>query len=272
MSAAAEFDAWSAGQNYEHYMGRWSRGIAALFLDWLAPPAQADWLEVGCGTGALTEEILADADPRSIIATDRSADFVSYAEQLIDDSRVRFAIADALDLPGPDASTDIVTSALVLNFVEDRLAALAEMRRVLRPGGVLSFYVWDYPGGGMGIIDAFWTAAAEVDPDAAELRENARFPFCTKDRLNTLCEGAGIPNAEIAAIEMDAVFPDFESFWYPFTLGSGPAPSYCMSLPPDQRYHVKEHLAALVETGGPIVLPARAWAVRADKIGWRFPN
>ncbi len=98
--------------------------------------------------------------PRSIKATDQSSDFVAHAREALSDPRASFAVADALDLPADDASIDVITAALVLNFVPDRTAGLKEMCRTLRPGGLLSFYVWDYPGGGMGFIDAFWKAAA----------------------------------------------------------------------------------------------------------------
>src|SRR5215213_4631044 len=148
MSTPAEFDAWSAGQNYKHYMGRWSRRIAAKFIEWLAPLRDATWLEIGCGTGALTAAILARCSPRSIAAVDPSKDFVAYVRSAIEDKRAHFEVADAQKLPLQNRSIDIVTSGLVLNFIPDTAAALAEMQRVLKPDGVLSFYVWDYPGGG----------------------------------------------------------------------------------------------------------------------------
>ncbi len=266
MSANSEFDSWSAGQNYEHYMGRWSRKVAAEFLQWLSAPAEADWLEIGCGTGALTNAILTSAAPSSILAIDQSPDFIAHAKASTYDSRADFKVATAHELPLPDSSTDVVTSALVLNFVPDKQLALREMLRVLRPGGLLSFYVWDYPGGGMGFIDVFWKAAAEVDPGAAELDENARFPFCTKVGLGQLCADVGLENVDISAIETETVFADFDAFWHPFTLGAGPAPGYCMSLPESDRLKLKDRLAANLGTDGPVVLKARAWGVKAPKI------
>lgn len=263
MTTQSEFDAWSAGQSYEHYMGRWSRRIAAEFVDWVAPAANADWLEVGCGTGALTKTILSTAAPRSILATDQSADFVTHAEKDNKDSRASFAVAEAMHLPSGDASVDIVTSALVMNFIPDRQKALAEMRRVLRPDGQVVFYVGDYHGGGMGFIDAFWKAAAEIDPDALALDESARFPFCQKDGLAELCNDAGLVDAEIATIEVETRFPDFEAFWHPFTLGAGPAPGYCKALQEAGQQKLKQRLTDKLGADGPVVLPARAWAVKA---------
>jgi SAM-dependent methyltransferase len=259
----AEFDAWSAAQSYEHYMGRWSRRIAAKFIDWVDPPPDADWLEVGCGTGALTQAVLSQASPLSILSTDRSADFVAHARSEIADARASFQVADAAELPCPDACVDVVTSGLVLNFIPDRQTALAEMRRVLRPGGVAAFYVWDYPGGGMGFIDVFWKAAAELDPGAVDLDESARFPFCQPRGLTELCSSAGACKSEIAAIEEVTRFPGFDAFWHPFTLGAGPAPGYVQSLSEDRRQRLKDHLAAKLGTTGDLTLPARAWAVKA---------
>lgn len=263
MASEAEFDAWSAGQSYEHYMGRWSRKIAAGFLAWLDPHADADWLEIGCGTGALTEAILQKASPRSIKATDQSSDFVDHARQAISDPRASFAVVDALELPADNASIDVITAALVLNFIPDRTAGLKEMRRTLRPGGLLSFYVWDYPGGGMGFTDTFWKAAASLDGDAAKLDEALRFPFCTPEGLLAMCREAGIADASIEVIEVSTEFPDFEAFWHPFTLGAEPAPGYCMSLSDDRRNQLKELLGSALGSEGPVRLPARAWAVTA---------
>ncbi|PSJ54165.1 class I SAM-dependent methyltransferase [Kumtagia ephedrae] len=265
MNDIAGFDAWNAGQNYEHYMGRWSRQIAAKYVEWLAPPRDAAWLEVGCGTGALTEAILSHCGPRSLLSTDPSDAFLAHARSTIDDRRVRFEAASGQGLPADDASMDVVAAALVLNFVPDRPSALAEMQRVLKPDGWLSFYVWDYPGGGVGFIDAFWKAAAEVDPEAAVLDERRRFPFCTRDGLAKICHAAGLRSLAIEPIEIETVFLDFEAFWRPFTLGAGPAPGYCASIPEGHRAVLKSHLASALKSNGPIRLAARAWAVKAHR-------
>lgn len=263
MDRSTEFDAWSVGRNYEQYMGRWSRQLAGRFLDWLEPPRAADWLDIGCGTGALTGAILEQAAPRSILALDPSADFVAYARAAISDDRADFMVGDAAALPAT-ASVDVAAAALVLNFIPDRVAALREMRRVLKPDGVLSFYVWDYPSGGMGMIDAFWKAAAELDPRAAALDEALRFPFCTRDGLAALCRDAGLAAPVIETIETETEFADFEAFWHPFTLGAGPAPGYCMNLPVEAREALRQRLAERLGSG-PIRLGARAWAVKASR-------
>ncbi|MCB1492380.1 MAG: class I SAM-dependent methyltransferase [Rhodobiaceae bacterium] len=263
MASTAQHDSWSAGRSYDHYMGRWSRLIAHEFLDGLNAPGNADWADIGCGTGALTRTILDTRNPRSVTAVDMSEGFVDHARSEIPDPRAEFRVGDAQALPLADDSVDIATSALVLNFVPDMPKALGEMRRIARDGGMLSFYVWDYPGGGIGFIDAFWSAAAAVDPAARALNEADRFPFCTPEGLAGICEQAGLADASIRPIEVPTVFADFEAFWHPFTLGAGPAPGYCMSLPDEQRNRLKDELRKVVGGDGEIRLPARAWAVVA---------
>ncbi len=265
MGEASRHDAWGAGDSYDAYMGRWSRRIAPRFLDWFDAPPALDWLEVGCGTGALTEAILVRGAPSSLVCIDPSEGFLATAEGRIADGRVSFRVADGQALAEPDASRDIIVSGLVLNFLPDRQRALAETRRVLRPGGLLGFYVWDYPGGGVGFMRAFWTAAAAIDPSAAELGEGGRFPFCTPEGLAGLVEDAGLSIVGGASIEDDAVFGDFDDFWRPFTLGAGPAPGYCASLAPAARERLRERLEADLprEPDGSIRTRLRAWAVKA---------
>jgi SAM-dependent methyltransferase len=263
MTQPAQFDAWSAGENYELYMGRWSRQLAVDFLRWLEPPHGVQWLEIGCGTGALTTALLSECKPHSILAIEPSKDFVAYARSAVTDKRVTFEMADAGSLPAPNSTFDAVTSALVLNFIPDRPAALAEMRRVLKPMGLLSFYVWDYPGGGMGFISEFWRAATAIDENAANLTEVKRFPFCTREGLTALCREAGLASPTIEPLEIETTFPDFEAFWRPFTLGAGPAPGYCLALAEDKRARLKAKLAENLGTKGPVRLIGRAWAVKA---------
>jgi SAM-dependent methyltransferase len=264
MTTTSRHDAWQAGDSYEQYMGRWSRQIAPRFLDWLDVPAGLDWLEVGCGTGALSSAIIARCTPKSLVSIDPSAGFLAAARANLPNERVAFEVGDAQALPVESASKDVVVSALVLNFVPDRGRAVAEMKRVLRTGGKAGFYVWDYPGGGVAFMRAFWQVATELDPAAADLTEDKRFPFCTPDGLRALVNEAGMA-PEIAAIEVPTVFKDFDDYWRPYTLGAGPAPGYCTSLAPDARQRLKERLSKSLPTrdDGSIHLAARAWAVRA---------
>jgi len=129
---------------YDRFMGRWSRGVGSVFLDWLAPPAGARWLEVGCGSGTFTGQVLDACAPASMSTVDPSKSQIDYASGQPISQRVDFRIADAQALPFPDATFDVVASALVLNFIPDRPRGLSEMRRVTRPGGVVAGYVWDF--------------------------------------------------------------------------------------------------------------------------------
>jgi SAM-dependent methyltransferase len=264
MAEASRHDAWQAGDRYEAYMGRWSRLLAPRFLDWLDAPEGLDWLEVGCGTGALSAAIVARCNPRSLIAVDPSADFIATARASVADARVEFLTGDAQQLALAADSRDVVVSSLVLNFVPDRAKALAEMQRVTRPGGTIAFCVWDYSGGGMELMHAFWTAASALDPAARDLAEDKRFPFCTKDGLSDLARSTGLTRIDCVPLSVPTVFRDFEDYWHPFTLGAGPAPGYCISLAPDARQRLEEKLRDSLprREDGSISLSARAWAVK----------
>lgn len=265
MAEQSRHDAWSSGDSYDAYMGRWSRQIAPLFLNWLAPDPSLDWVEVGCGTGALSAEILARTSPRSLRSIDPSAGFIAKASSAIDDPRVSFSVGDAQSLSLPPASADIVVSALVLNFIPDRQKGLAEMRRITRPGGSIALYVWDYPGGGVEFMRAFWTAAVALDPAARDLTEDKRFPFCTPEGLTALLASSGLDRITCAPLTAPTVFGDFEDYWRPFTLGAGPAPGYCANLPPEHQQRLKDRLSATLprQSDNSITLQSRAWALRA---------
>jgi SAM-dependent methyltransferase len=256
-------DRWAGGDDYESYVGRWSRLVAEEFIDWLDALPGRTWLDVGCGTGALAASITAHAAPACVVAIDQSADFVAHAEEQIDDRRVVFLVGDATSLPLAGASVDVVVSGLVLNFVPDPLAAVSELRRVARPGGTIAAYVWDYADG-MQPIRAFWDAAIELDASARDADEAVRFPLCDPDQLQNLFAEAGLSDVSTRAIDVDARFRDFDDYWTPFLSGVGPAPGYCAALPADQREALRAHLLTRVSPSGPgsISMSARAFAVR----------
>lgn len=260
MAKSSDHDTWSLGHSYDEYMGRWSRAVAARFLDELAPAPDLEWVDVGCGTGALAARIAAACSPLAVTGVDPSADFVAAAAATVTAARFEVGTADALPL-GPD-SVDVVASALAYNFVPDRPAALAEFRRVCRPGGTLAFYVWDYPGGGVGFIDEFWRHASVLDPAAGALDEAARFPFCTDTGLAGDVIAAGFVDVTVRPIEIATPFVDFDAFWYPFTLGAGPAPGYLAGLEPEACERLRGALAVTLH-GRTERLTARAWAVTA---------
>lgn len=256
---------WADAEAYERYIGRWSRLVAVEFVDWLAVPASSAWLDVGSGSGALSQAILAGSDPSSLLGIDPSSSFVDAAGRSITDSRVRFAVAGAEQIPATDDAFDAVVSGLVLNFVPDVQAALAELRRVTRADGVIAAYVWDYAGR-MDLLRAFWDAAAALDPAAVEFDEGRRFQICDSDTLEAAFSDAGLKAVRVRAIDVPTVFEDFDAYWEPFLGAVGPGPAYVASLDPAARERLRERLRATLPTqaDGSIHLIARAWAVRGQ--------
>jgi len=259
-------DRWASGDVYEPYVGRWSRLVAREFLAWLDAPTGLDWLDVGCGTGALTEAVAGGCAPERLAGIDPSAGFLDFARRRLGDSGVELRQADAQDLPFAAAGFDRVVSGLVLNFVPDQPRASAEMARVARPGGEVALYVWDYADG-MELMRHFWDAAVALDPLARALDEGRRFPICRPEPLLKLFEGAGLASVETRAIDVPTVFRDFDDYWSPFLGGQAPAPGYCMSLGEEARAALRERLRASLPArpDGSIHLVARAWAVRGRK-------
>jgi SAM-dependent methyltransferase len=256
-------DVWALGDAYERYVGRWSRLVAEAFLPWLAVPAGLRWLDVGCGTGALTASVLALAEPAEVVAVDTSEGFLSTARANISDPRATFRSADAQSLPLPDDHFDVVVSALALNFVPDPPQAVAQFARVAAPGGVVAAYVWDYEQG-MGMMRQFWDAATELDATVAQRDEARRFPMCNPDPLRTLWTDAGLHDVVVHPIDVPTVFADFNDYWQPFLAGQGPAPAYTMSLPQEHRLALGDLLRTRLpyQADGSVALTARAWAIR----------
>lgn len=262
MSASHPSDTWERGSPYERYIGRWSRRIAPLFLAWLDAPASRRWLDVGCGTGALSASILDRCAPASVVGVDPSDGFLELARAHLG-ARARFLVGDAGSLPLDRGACDMVVSGLVLNFVPALPVALAEMRRVTKPGGTIAAYVWDYADR-MEIIRLFWDAAVASDPAAERLHEGTRFPLCHPEVLQRAFAAAGLGDVRTTALDLMAVFVDFDDYWQPFLGGQGPAPAYLMSLAQGQRSELGARLRSAIpaEPNGVIRLRARAWAVR----------
>jgi SAM-dependent methyltransferase len=256
-------DVWAAGEAYEPYVGRWSRLVAREFLAWLAVPAGGRWLDVGCGTGALTESILAAASPVAVTGVDAAEGYLAFARQKVADPRANFESGDAQALPVDSAAFDAAVSALVLNFVRRPEAMVAEMARAVRPGGLVAAYVWDYAGA-MQLMRHFWNAATALDREAAALDEGRRFPLCNPGPLGDLFRAAGLGAVEVQPIDIWTPFKDFDDYWTPFLGGQGPAPTYAMALDEQGRAGLRERLRAALPAAldGTIPLIARAWAVR----------
>ncbi|TDB74182.1 class I SAM-dependent methyltransferase [Actinomadura sp. KC216] len=278
-------DVWAAGDAYEDYVGRWSRRVANPFLHWLDVPARRRWLDVGCGTGALTAAILALTDPAQVIGVDTSEGFLSRARAQVTDTRASFHLADArsLPLPVPPPSLpplpplppplpdhrrrfDAVVSGLALNFVPEPHSAVAEFGRVAAEGGMVAAYVWDY-GEGMAMMRHFWDAATALDRAAAELDEGRRFPLCRPEPLHRLWTDSGLDEVTVEPIEVPTMFTGFDDYWWPFLGGQGPAPAYVTSLTEEHRRDLRDLLRTRLPTApdGSIPLTARAWAVKGTR-------
>jgi SAM-dependent methyltransferase len=254
-------DTWERGDPYENYVGRWSRRVAPQFLAWLSIPAGQRWLDVGCGTGALCAAIVDHCAPSSVIGVEPSEGFLKTARMNLA-GRASVLSGSATTIPLDDGAVDVVVSGLVLNFIPDPRAALAEMVRVAASGATLGAYVWDYSGK-MELMRYFWDAAVELDKDAVRLDEGTRFPLCRPEPLLELVSGAGLDRTAVTAIDIPTPFVSFEDYWRPFLGGQGPAPSYAMSLNEGARTSLRDRLRSSipVQADGSLALSARAWAV-----------
>lgn len=263
MTTPEQSDLWANGVSYESYMGRWSRLVAHEFVLWLAIPPHARWLDIGCGTGALTQTILEVASPQFVRGVDASEGYLAHVRKLIQDTRADFLLGDATSLPISSASCDALVSGLMLNFVTEPVEALKEMVRAVRKGGTVAAYVWDYAGQ-MQLLRYFWNAAVELDPGAFSLDEGRRFPLCQPEALQHLFQAADLERVEVRSITVPTTFHDFDDYWAPFLEGQGPAPFYVKSLTDTQRVVLREHLQTILpfEVDGSLHLQARAWAVR----------
>lgn len=266
MSETQGRSVWGSGAAYEPYVGRWSRLVAREFLIWLAIPPSARWLDVGCGTGALSETILAQTSPAAVHGIDPSEGYLALARGQVRDPRVQFEVGDARQLSVATRAYDVVVSGLVLNFIPDLKAGIAEMVRVTKLGGTVAAYVWDYAGK-MELMRYFWNAAVALKPEARERDEGRRFPVCQPEPVRALFEDVGLHEVEVRAIDVPTHFRDFDDYWSPFLGGQFPAPDYAMSLSEADRLALREHLRATlpVSDDGTIRLIARSWVVRGKR-------
>ena len=267
MADATVAQVWGNTATYEAYMGRWSRPVAKAALAWLGLPSGLTWLDVGCGTGALTQAILDAADPREILGVDPSADFLATAAAQVADPRVRFALGDARALPVPNDAFDVVVAGLVLHFVPDPPPAIREMARAARRGGTVAAYVWDFAGERQ-FTRYFWRAATALDPAAAAHDPSLQMPLCQSEPLAALFAGAGLRDVIVEAVVIPIVFRDFDDYWQPHLLGgSSPAQRYATSLGEGQRTALRDRLLTMLPMADDGSLPLRGhvWAVRGTK-------
>ena len=244
-----------SGEAYDRFVGRYSTPLARAFADASAVESGVAALDVGCGPGALTGELVHRLGAPAVAAIDPSEPFVAECRRRNPGVDVRLASAEAL--PFAERSFDRALAQLVLHFVADPAAAAGEMRRVLRPGGLAAACVWDFHDG-MRLIRHFWDAALSVDPSAPD--EAATLHFGRDGEIGELFSAAGFADVESGAVDVEAAYDDFDDLWAGFTGGPGPAGAYCMSLAPALRDRLRDELRrSLGDPQGAFTLPARAW-------------
>jgi SAM-dependent methyltransferase len=262
MTQAMVIDGWGGAAAYERYMGRWSRQLAPHFLRWLDLPPGRRWLDLGCGTGALSEAIVAACAPRAVTGVDPSEGFLAVAQKALA-AHVQWHRAGADRLPLADGAVDATASLLVLNFVPDTAAALREMTRVTATGGTVAACVWDYAQK-MDMIRHYWDTAAELDLLAPGQDQGERFPICRPEVLTDAFAGASLADVDVCALEIEMRFADFDDYWQPFLGGQGSAPAHAVRLAEVQRERLRARIRDRlpIRRDGSILLVARAWAAR----------
>ena len=253
------------GDGYELVMGRWSERLAEPFLDFVGTRDEERVLDVGCGTGHLAQSIVGRSSPREVRAIDLAPAYIDHAKRHNRDPRVVFDVGDACAMTFADHTFERVLSLLLLHFVPQPAQALAEMRRVAKPGGVVAACVWDVRGGFVANRMFFDTAAA-LDPKANERRaRNYTRPMTRPGELATAWREAGLCAVVETSLGIRMAFTSFEDYWAPYDGREGPAAEYVATLGPAERARLIDALRAAYldgEPDGPRSYAALAWAVK----------
>ena len=246
---------FSDGEAYERSIGRWSREVGGLFLDWMATPVGLRWLDVGCGNGAFTEEIIAHCAPSAVSGLDPSQEQINHARSRDAGKMADYQIGDAQALAFGEGAFDAAVMALVISFVPDPAGAVAQMARVVRPGGWVAAYMWDFAGGGVptyplsaGAKDLGITFAQPYSVDVSRLHV-----------LRDLWLAGGLAEVETRAIRIRVRHENFDAFWN--SNGQvGPSGKAIASLQPETRARLREHLRATMAAGPDGGIEFDAWA------------
>ncbi|MEO5885341.1 MAG: class I SAM-dependent methyltransferase [Candidatus Limnocylindrales bacterium] len=244
-----------AADAYDRFMGRYSVLLAPQMADLAGVLPGQRVIDVGCGPGALTGELVTRAGANAVTAVDPSRPFVEAAAERHPGVDVRLASAEAL--PFDDGGFDAALAQLVVHFMTDPLAGLGEMRRVTRRGGVVVACVWDHAGG-LGPLGLFWRAARELDPS---VNDESDLAGAREGHLAALFAAAHLRDIQERTLVADLEHPTFAAWWEPFTRGVGPAGAYVATLMPHARVALRERCREALGDG-PFVVPARAWAAR----------
>jgi ubiquinone/menaquinone biosynthesis C-methylase UbiE len=256
---------FDAGDDYERFMGRWSRAIGERFIAWLAPPQGASWLDVGCGTGAFTQMVAKHCAPAAITGIDPAPAQIEHARKHISAPNIDFQVADAMSLPIADDAFDIVTSALVINFIPDRAKALSEMHRVLKPGGTVTAYLWNRD------------QSTDFSPHApmeqglrkigAEPMRPPLSPEAAPAGAQAALSKAGFADIVVTTIEAPQTYRDFDDYWQAQTVPFAPIGKSVAALSEDQREKLRETMRSILPAAsdGRISYSSRAVAFKARK-------
>jgi SAM-dependent methyltransferase len=238
---------------YLRFMGRYSEPLAARFADLAGVRRGQRVLDVGCGPGALTAQLVSQAGADAVSAVEPSASFAAAVRERLPGVDVRLGAAERL--PFPDDAFDAAMAQLVVHFMADPVTGLREMGRVTRPGGVVAACVWDHAGG-RGPLAQFWSAVRELDPAADD---ESDLPGVREGHLAALFAQAGLGGTQVTTLTVRVRHADFERWWEPFTLGVGPAGAYVASLAPDRRAALRDQCRRLLPAA-PGEITATAWA------------
>lgn len=239
---------------YLRFMGRYSEPLAVQFAGLAGVQAGQRVLDVGCGPGALTTELVRRTGADRVSAVDPSASFVAAVGERLPGVQVRRSAAE--ELPFADDAFDAALAQLVVHFMTDPVQGLREMARVTRRGGVVAACVWDHAGG-RGPLTPFWSAVRELDPAA---HDESNLAGVREGHLARLFAQAGLDQAQSATLTVRGRYGSFEQWWEPFTLGVGPAGAYVAALTPDRRAELHDRARRLLPAG-PVEISATAWAV-----------
>ncbi len=241
---------------YGRFMGRYSDPLAVQFAELAEVRAGQRALDVGCGSGALTAQLVKRLGADAVSAIDPSPSFVAAVRARFPEVDVRSGVAE--QLPFPDDCFDLSLAQLVVHFMTDPVAGLREMERVTRPGGVVAACVWDHAGGS-GPLSTFWRAVHDIDPNA---RDESDLAGAREGHLAQLSEAAGLEQIDPTTLTVKVRFATFADWWEPYTLGVGPAGAYVTQLDEARRNAVRTQCAQLLPPA-PFEIAASAWCVRA---------
>jgi SAM-dependent methyltransferase len=240
---------------YDRFMGRYSAPLAPQFADLAAVDGGQRVLDVGCGPGSLTAELVRRSGPGAVSAVDPSEPFVAAARERYPGVSVQRAAAE--ELPFEDRAFDAALAQLVVHFMADPVAGLREMARVTREDGVVAACVWDHAGG-RGPLSVFWQAARDLDP---HVDDESHLAGAREGHLGQLLQEAGLREIEESALSVSVEHPTFEEWWEPFTLGVGPAGGYAAGLDTERQAKLRELCREMLPSP-PFELTALAWAAR----------